>query len=243
MAQMALAVSESADTRGYRYFSEHACVLVEGSWRSVFVGGTLVSCYDVTDKATRNAVLIKLSEDPKVHLGKLVDAFELSREQLRNLQKKYRFGGLAAMMEIKKGGRERVVKPAFRRKLHELFDAGASINLARAKIKESSSRTMVGRTRKAWRLERELAGNQQAATERPPTAEARGVEQLDLELSAATAADEVTQAEPEPTLQPNTEPEPLVADSGLDVARPSDIEAPMSRDTRLVCGPSLHEPQ
>jgi hypothetical protein len=29
-------------------------------------------------------VLIKLSEDPKVHLRKLVEAFELSREQLRS---------------------------------------------------------------------------------------------------------------------------------------------------------------
>ncbi len=77
MAQMVLAVPESSDEGVYRYFSAHACVFVEGSRRSVFVGGTLVSSYEVDDKATRNAILIKLSEDPTVHLGKLVEAFEL----------------------------------------------------------------------------------------------------------------------------------------------------------------------
>lgn len=245
MAQMALAVSESAEAGAYRYFSANACVLVEGSRRSVFIGGTLVSCYDVTDKATRNAVLVKLSEDPKVHLGKLVEAFELSREQLRNLQKKYRTGGLAAVMEIKKGGREPVVKPALRGKLYELFDAGASINLAHAKIKECISRTMVGRTRKMWRLERELepelAAKTHAAMGMPETAEALALGAEQLELSAATAADEVAHPEPEPASQPDVEPESPDVDSALDVAVANDIEAPASSQTGLVCGPSLHE--
>ena len=143
MAQMALAVPESDAAGAYHYFSAQGCVLVDGDRRLVFVGGTLVSSYDIGDKATRNAVLLKLSEDPKVHLGKLVDAFELSREQLRNLQKKYAAGGLPGVMVIKQGGRAQVVTPSLRRKLYELFDAGASINHAHAKIKGCISRTMV----------------------------------------------------------------------------------------------------
>ena len=58
MAQMALAVTESADAGAYHYFSAHACVFADGSRRSVFIGGTLVSTYDVADKGTRNAILV-----------------------------------------------------------------------------------------------------------------------------------------------------------------------------------------
>ena len=112
---MALAGTASVDNGAYRYFSAHGCVFVDGNRRSVFVGGTLVGSYDIADKATRNAILVKLSEDPKVHLGKLAEAFELGREQLRNLQKKYRACGLSGVMEIKQGGREPVVTPSLRR--------------------------------------------------------------------------------------------------------------------------------
>ena len=65
MAQMALAVLESSDEMSYRYFSAHACVFVDGDRRLVFVGGALVSSYEISDKATRNAVMVKLCEDPK----------------------------------------------------------------------------------------------------------------------------------------------------------------------------------
>src|SRR3970040_594528 len=181
LAQMALAVPEATDIGAYPYFSPHACVYVEGNRRSVFVGGTLVGSYDVTDKGTRNAILIKLSEDPKVHLGKLAAAFGLGREQLRNLPKKYRDDGLLGVMEIKQGGREPVVTPALRRKLYALFDAGASINVAHARIKAQISRTMVGRTRKAWRLEREL--ETEAAVPAPAVPPAP--EQLELPAPAA----------------------------------------------------------
>lgn len=230
MAQMVLAVSESADGGAYHYFSAHACVLVDGSRRSVFVGGMLVSSYEVTDKATRNAILIKLSEDPKVHLGKLVDAFGLSREQLRKLQQKYASGGLSGVMEIKQGRRKHVVTPALRRTLYELFDAGATIDLALAKIKFRISRTMVGRTRKAWHLERAQeadAGARPDATVSPPLAQ--------LELLAPATDDRAEPGVVEPTLaqqQPVTE---------LVVAADESAAEPLSSDdTGGVAGSSLH---
>jgi len=152
---MAFAVADSTGASAYRYFSAHGCVFDDGDRRLVFVGGTLIGSYDVSDKATRNAILVKLSEDPKVHLGKLAEAFELGREQLRNLQHKYEAGGLRQLMEIKHGGRERVVTPALRRTLHKLFESGASAQFAHQKINEKISLTMVARTRRAWRAERE----------------------------------------------------------------------------------------
>ena len=78
------------------------------------------------------------------------------------------------------GGRERVVTPALRRKLYELFDAGASINLAHAKIKARISRTMVGRTRKAWGLEHEREASARAAAETAEKSAAPAVQQLQL---------------------------------------------------------------
>ena len=154
---MALAVSDGRSTEAYRYFSAQGCVFRDGSRRLVFVGGTLVGSYDVEDKATRNVLLVKLSEDPKAHLGKLAWAFELSEERLRRLRRGYESHGLASLVEVKHGGRQRVVTPTLRRKLYKLFDAGASINTAHAKIDKRISRTMVGRVRKAWAEQRKDA--------------------------------------------------------------------------------------
>jgi len=161
---MAFAVADSVGAAAYRYFSAHGCVSDDGDRRLVFVGGTLIGSYDVSDKATRNAILVKLSEDPKVHLGKLAEAFELGREQLRNLQHKYESGGLRQLMEIKHGGRERIVTPALRRKLHKLFESGATLKFAHRKINEKISLTMVGRTRQAWRAQREAKASALAST-------------------------------------------------------------------------------
>lgn len=241
MAQIALAVSETADRGAYHYFSAHACVFADGNQRSVFIGGTLVSSYAASDKATRNAILVKLSEDPKVHLGKLADAFELGREQLRNLQKKYKAGGLSGVMEIKQGGRGRVVTPALRRKLYELFDAGASIRVAHAKINGRISRTMVGRTSKAWRLERARATSARSDATAVQTAIAPAVERLESFDAVAARA-----AEPEPVQelvsQSTSEPQPpaITTDDVVDVAPVNDT-TPTSSETSPVSGPSLHE--
>jgi hypothetical protein len=238
MAQMALAVSESTDAAAYRYFSAHGCVLAERDRRSVFVGGTLVGSYDVGDKAVRNAILIKLSEDPKVHLGQLAKAFELTQEQLRRLRRRYEVTGLAGVMEIRQGGRECVVTPALRRKLYELFDAGATINLAHSKIKARISRTMVGRTRKAWRLERELEGKLGAGTDTSESAAVAATEEL--EFGTAPGRDRCD-SESEPASQSALESELPAADDVLDVAAANDIAASSSSVVDLVSGPSLHD--
>jgi predicted ArsR family transcriptional regulator len=232
MAQMAFAVSNSPHAAGYRYFSAHGCVFVEGSRRCVFVGGALVGSYDVGDKAMRNAILVKLSEDPKVHLGHLADAFELTQEQVRRLRRQYETSGLSGVTQIKHGGRVRVVTPALRRKLYELFDAGASIDLAHTKIKARISRTMVGRTRKVWRLERELEASSRAAVQ---TAESAAPAGGQLEFDAALIQN--VDAE----LAPQTPVEPAFADDALDVgAAATEMSAPPSSEAGLSGGSSLH---
>jgi hypothetical protein len=239
MAQMALAVPESDSAAAYHYFSAQGCVLVDGERRLVFVGGTLVSSYDIGDKATRNAVLLKLSEDPKVHLGKLVDAFELSREQLRNLQKKYAKGGLPGVMEIKQGGRAQVVTPSLRRKLYELFDAGASINLAHAKIKGRISRTMVARTRKRWHLERELEASA-GAVETAEEAASPAVQQLQLAPAHGSASDDTV--EPEASVpQTDIAAVATTAPEACDLASTTDMSVLTDVVAGLISGPSLHD--
>jgi hypothetical protein len=217
----------------YRYYSAHGCVFVEGSRRSVFVGGALVGSYDVGDKAMRNAILVKLSEDPKVHLGHLAGAFELTQEQVRRLRREYEANGLSGVTQLKHGGRERVVTPALRGKLYKLFDAGATINLAHAKIKARVSRTMVGRTRKAWRLEREREVSARAAV---PTAESAAPAVGQLEFGAAA----IHNVDPEFAPQAPVEVELPAADYALDTGATAELSAPPSSEAVRVGGSSLH---
>lgn len=228
MAQMALAVStESTEAAAYRYFSAHGCVFVDGDRRLVLVGGMLVGSYDAGDRAVRNAILVKLSEDPKVHLGRLAEAFELTQEQVRRLRRQYEAEGLSGVTEFKQGGREHVVTPALRRKLYELFDAGASINLAHAKINRRISRTMVGRTRKAWSLERQVSAGAAAAV-----ATAGGVQQLELGKA------EIERISP---LIPASEllaVHDTFAGAAIDEPQP---QASSASEANLVVGPSLHD--
>jgi hypothetical protein len=226
MAQMAFAVADCTGAAAYRYFSAHGCVFDDGDRRLVFVGGSLIGSYDLDDKATRNAILVKLSEDPKVHLGKLAEAFELGREQLRNLQHKYESGGLRQLMEIKHGGRERVVTPALRRRLHKLFESGATLKFAHQKINEKISLTMVGRTRRAWLAEREAKASALASA---PDADTAIGEQLAL-VSQETSGFSL-------------EREEVQAEQSLAQVAPVAQELPSSNNTLagLTIGPSLHD--
>lgn len=238
MAQMAFAVpetTESIQAAAYRYFSAQGCVLADGDKRLVFVGGMLVGSYDSSDKAVRNAILVKLSEDPKVHLGRLAEAFELTQEQLRRLRRQYETEGLAGVTEIKQGGRERVVTPALRRKLYELFDAGATIKLAHAKINGRISLTMVGRTRKMWSLERELERDQLAsAAAAALTTHAVAVQQLALDAGEA----KIEHIAPSPLAADAASTHDMCEEMGADTAANERL-APSS-EANLVVGPSLH---
>jgi hypothetical protein len=141
------------------------------------------------------------------------------------------------VIEIKQGGRERVVTPALRRKLYELFDAGASINLARERIKGRISRTMVGRTRKAWRLEREAEGSAHAAAE-GVAVDAPAMDQLELGTSEASVLTNAV----EPAVTPGAfgAVEPPTADVLTTGAGGESLVSACS-EAGLASGPSLHD--
>jgi hypothetical protein len=154
------AVAQQARSDGYRHFEPQGCVRAVGKIRQVFVRGVLVGQYDVSDKATRNVLVVELSQERRVHLGQLARAFELGDEQVRQLRRRHEAKGLAAVMEIRRGGRQAVVTPRLRKRLRELFDAGLSIEKAHEKIRGRVSRSVVARERKAW-------GEQQAVEPGP----------------------------------------------------------------------------
>jgi len=178
-----------ARTSGYRYFEPRGCVRTVGESRQVFVGGSLVGQYHATDKATRNALVVELSQDRWVHLGQLASAFELGEEQVRKLRRRHESAGMAAVVEIRRGGRQPSVTPQLRRKLHELFEAGLSIKKAHEKVRGRVCRAVVGRERKAWGEQRLAAAAAAGAPEMAPLAEAAPQAELDLAPSFAADAD------------------------------------------------------
>lgn len=242
------AVAKQGRSSGYRYFEPQGCVRTVGETRQVFVASSLVGQYDASDKATRNALVVELSQEPRVHLGQLARAFELGDEQVRQLRRRHEAKGLAAVLEIRRGGRQASVTPQLRAKLHELFEAGLSIKKAHERIRGRVCRAVVGRERKAW-------GEQQRATTVPAPAdmpaatetvtddgEPEAQVEFALALAAAPemfAAAEPAQAPPEERPRPEDETthvvvsksglEPTVAVSGVVIA-----------SVTGAAGPSLH---
>jgi hypothetical protein len=187
MAQLVVgAVGENTRFEGYRHFQPHGCVHAVGGRRQVFVGGTLVGCYDVSDKVTRNALVVELSQEPRVHLGQLARAFELCDEQVRQLRRRHEAEGLASVLEVRRGGRKPVVTPGLRKSLHGLFEAGLSIERAHAdrRIRGRVSRAVVGRERKAWGEQRRAA---EAIRVSPATDQERSAPRAQVEVELAVA--------------------------------------------------------
>ena len=62
----------------HHWFSRGGVVVETGEGREVFVGGTLIGRFGPRDRAKRNAILMGLCGDPRIHLGKVSEAFGLS---------------------------------------------------------------------------------------------------------------------------------------------------------------------
>jgi hypothetical protein len=132
-----------------------------------------------------------------------------------------------------------VVTPSLRRKLYELFDAGASIRLAHAKIKGRISRTMVGRTRKAWGLECEREASA-GAVETAEESAAPAVQQLQLAPAHGSASDHAV--EPEASVpQTGIDVVATTAPEASDLASTTDMSVLKNVVAGLISGPSLHD--
>lgn len=171
-----------------RWFSSRGSVLQRGESFEVFVGGTLIGSFDATETLERNAILVQLAEDPKAHLGKLADAFDISPEWLRQLRQRYAEGGLEALRPKESGGQNRLGERDTAR-LERFFDAGLGPSAAHAKLKRGSLSTAT-RLHRAWKARAERKSPSAPTSE---SAEARtmtlpGMEMLPTVATAAEAA-------------------------------------------------------
>jgi transposase len=148
---------------GHRYFAPDSCVVDYGDRCDVLIGGTLIGSYEEGERARRNMLLVTASEEPRVHLGKLARAFGLSEEMVRRIRRQYEAGGLAALLEERRGGTPQVVDVKLEKRLHKLFEQGVSIRTAHKLIKGRVSEATVGRVRGRWGRQRavqEDSGNE-----------------------------------------------------------------------------------
>lgn len=171
-----------------RWFSGGGSVEDIGGVTEVRVHGVIIGRFQVEDVGARNVILVGLAEDPRAHLGYLAEAFDLSAEMLRLIRRQYERGGLKAIAQIRRGGREPIVDEALRAELVQLFEAGESVSSAYARVRAKTKigRTTVGVERQAW--ERLRKANVEAAKQaEPPT---QGELPLSADLAAPAAAAE-----------------------------------------------------
>src|SRR5690606_27757591 len=126
-------------------------------------GGTLIGSFEEDDQLERNAILVQLAEDPKCHLGRLTEAFDLSAERLRQLRREYEKGGLEALRPRMRGGPRRLSERELSR-LTRAFERGLTPAAAHATLKGVSLST-VQRAHRAWRSAR--TAKLEAKTVRP----------------------------------------------------------------------------
>ena len=65
------------------WFSSRGSVVVRGKTTEVFIGGTLIGFFEEGEQLERNAILVQLATDPRCHLGRLAEAFDMSRARGR----------------------------------------------------------------------------------------------------------------------------------------------------------------
>lgn len=155
--------------RGVRWFSDRGCVveLTDGG-RQVWVGGTLLASIERNDAASRNVVVVLLSEDPTMHLGRLAEAFGLSSERVRQLRRLHENEGIDGLTAARPTGRPRVFDERDLRRLDKMFEAGASVEDALGRVKKGA-RTSVAMARQDWK--RRKAAELTASAPAPPTAQ------------------------------------------------------------------------
>lgn len=135
-----------------KWFSCGGCVVPDGGGFLVFIRGTLIGRFGAKDRGVRNAILMGLAEDPKMHLGELAEAFDISDGALRLMRGVYATDGISPLLTRVPGGSESKVTPARRRRLEKLFESGATVSQAHAKAgkKHGISRATAGRVRLTW---------------------------------------------------------------------------------------------
>jgi hypothetical protein len=135
----------------HHWFSGTGVVVEDGDRRLVYVGGTLIGSFGPREWMKRNAILMGLLEnDESIWIGKLCEAFGLSREGVRKMQKQLRTEGLEAVLARRPGGRGQAkVSAARSKRLEAMFEKGLSITEAQRKLGRIG-RSTVGFIRAQW---------------------------------------------------------------------------------------------
>jgi hypothetical protein len=131
-------------------FSLTGYVISRAERREVYVGGSLVGWFEQKDIAMRNILLVAASRAIGVDMRKLAKAFGISPAMGRNIRRRYKQRGMQAIVETKRGGRERKLTKKLQARLERLFEKGLMIDEAHEKIRRCVSRTLVGRAHKRW---------------------------------------------------------------------------------------------
>jgi|TARA_B100001964_G_C14231958_1_gene600478 hypothetical protein len=197
----------------HRYFSANGCVVHRGEERNIFVGGTLVGSFHVDDRAMRNVLIVTLTQDRRVRIGKLAQALGISAERIRVVRRRYEEGGLTAITELRTGGRGPACSDKDISRLERLFEQGAKIDDAHAALGRRVSRSLVGRIRKEW-----------ADARKAEAARTEAAEPAQIELSVTP----VSNVEAKPLQWVSTELPSVASGDSEKAARKSDelLEAP-----------------
>jgi transposase len=196
---------EPTDRPEVRWFSSQGCVVRQGQERLVYIGGALVSTFSTSQSGLRNVLLVQLGSDPKAHLGKLAEAFGVTAETLRQLQRLYEKAGLEAVWKRHRGGSESKVTPQLRAKLEGMFDEGFSAHDAHGQLRGNQKvglRT-VQSERANWRAKKSSETPREQAGETGQETLCLAAAANDVEMSetpARPAAEERTAAEQDATI-------------------------------------------
>jgi hypothetical protein len=90
-----------------RWFSAIGGAHSAGDVSRVFVGGTRIGEYARGDVVARDLIVVGLAADPKVHLGRLARAFEISSEMLWRVRRTHEKAGVRALVVRGRRGSER----------------------------------------------------------------------------------------------------------------------------------------
>ena len=135
-----------------KWFSEIGCVVHHEQHSDVVVGGYQIGRYHrELEPGWRNLLMVQLSQGPRVHLGRLSAAFEVSEETLRKKRRFAEHHGPEALVPAGELALP-VVRGELREQLHGLFAEGLGTREAHRRLgkKPPVSVTTVWRELKSW---------------------------------------------------------------------------------------------
>jgi hypothetical protein len=190
-------------------FARDGSVVREGERRTVVIASRRVGSWEPGERGIRNALMVKLAEDPSIIFEELARAFEVSSETLRLQRRLYEQEGLAAVLKRgeahHKGGRQ--LGPAVRRKMERLFAEGKTTSEVVAMLKGRVHRSSTDTYRRRWESKRAARGEP--------------AQQAELPLGVVVAS---------PKAESAAQPPPEVSASELPAALSIAVEAPAASD-------------